>query len=128
MRDDKTFPYIELTEKHDFPGIFFKRTRKSEKNLFGPFTSASATRLAIGEIQKIFNLRTCNDVFFSNRSRACLQYQIGKCSAPCVGLVSEKEYKENVEEAKNFLDGKNKSILENFYKALPLQNKNFETF
>ena len=55
LRDDKTFPYIELTEKHDFPGIFFKRTRKSEKNLFGPFTSASATRLAISEIQKIFN-------------------------------------------------------------------------
>ena len=91
LRDDKTFPYIELTEKHDFPGIFFKRTRKSEKNLFGPFTSASATRLAISEIQKIFNLRTCNDVFFSNRSRACLQYQIGKCSGPCVGLI-EKRY------------------------------------
>ena len=69
-------------------------------------------------IQKVFQIRNCKDVNFRNRSRPCIEHQIGKCSAPCVGLISEKEYKENVEEAKNFLDGKNKSILESFYEKM----------
>ena len=67
-------------------------------------------------IQKVFQIRNCKDVNFRNRSRPCIEHQIGKCSAPCVGLISEKEYKENVDEAKNFLDGKNKSILKTFIK------------
>ena len=128
LRDDKTFPYIELTEKHDFPGIFFKRTRKSEKNLFGPFTSASATRLAIGEIQKIFNLRTCNDVFFSNRSRACLQYQIGKCSGPCVGLIEKRDYEQDVFGAKEALKGNFSKIISKLRSEMNFnsQIENFE--
>ena len=67
LRDDKTFPYIEINEKHDFPQILFKRTTKASKELYGPFTSAKGTRVAISELQNIFKLRTCNDVFFSNR-------------------------------------------------------------
>ena len=128
LRDDKTFPYIELTEKHDFPGIFFKRTRKSEKNLFGPFTSASATRLAISEIQKIFNLRTCNDVFFSNRSRACLQYQIGKCSGPCVGLIEKRDYEQDVFGAKEALKGNFSKIISKLRSEMNFnsQIENFE--
>ena len=69
-------------------------------------------------IQKVFQIRNCKDVNFRNRSRPCIEYQIGKCSAPCVGLISEKEYKQNVREAENFLNGKNKLILEDFYKKM----------
>ena len=136
LRDDKTFPYIEINTKHDFPGVFFKRTRKAEKNLFGPFVSAKGTRTAISEIQKIFSLRTCNDIFFSNRSRPCLQYQIGKCSAPCVGKISRESYLNEVDKAKSVLRGNFSDILkalkqemlklseaEEFEKALALRKK-----
>ena len=103
MRDDKTFPYIEINEKHDYPQILFKRTTKASKELYGPFTSAKGTRVAISELQNIFKLRTCNDVFFSNRSRPCLQYQIGKCSAPCVGKISQRNYLEDIKNTKKVL-------------------------
>ena len=128
LRDDKSFPYIELSEKHDYPSINFKRTRKSEKNLFGPFTSASATRLAISEIQNIFNLRTCNDVFFSNRSRACLQYQIGKCSGPCVGLIEKPDYEQDVIGAKEALKGNFSKIISKLRSEMNFnsQIENFE--
>ena len=111
LRDDKSFPYIKIDEKHDFPSITFKRTTKAEKNLFGPFISAKGTRTAITELQKILKLRTCNDVFFANRSRPCLQYQIKKCSAPCVGFISKTDYKKDIETSKSILKGNFKQIL-----------------
>ncbi|MEC7858779.1 MAG: excinuclease ABC subunit UvrC [Pseudomonadota bacterium] len=111
LRDDKSFPYIKIDEKHDFPSITFKRTTKAEKNLFGPFISAKGTRTAITELQKILKLRTCNDVFFANRSRPCLQYQIKKCSAPCVGFISKADYKKDIETSKSILKGNFKQIL-----------------
>lgn len=111
LRDDKSFPYIKIDEKHDFPSITFKRTTKVEKNLFGPFISAKGTRTAITELQKILKLRTCNDVFFANRSRPCLQYQIKKCSAPCVGFISKTDYKKDIETSKSILKGNFKQIL-----------------
>ena len=111
LRDDKSFPYIKIDENHDFPSITFKRTTKAEKNLFGPFISAKGTRTAITELQKILKLRTCNDVFFANRSRPCLQYQIKKCSAPCVGFISKADYKKDIETSKSILKGNFKQIL-----------------
>lgn len=136
LRDDKSFPYIKIDEKHDFPSITFKRTTKAEKNLFGPFISAKGTRTAITELQKILKLRTCNDVFFANRSRPCLQYQIKKCSAPCVGFISKTDYKKDIETSKSILKGNFKQILahlddemrhlsdkEEFEKAAEVKNK-----
>ena len=118
LRDDKTFPYIEINEKHNFPQILFKRTTKASKELFGPFTSAKGTRTAISELQNIFKLRTCNDVFFANRSRPCLQYQIGKCSAPCVGKISHNEYLEDIQNAKRVLKGNFSEIIKDLNSSM----------
>ena len=113
LRDDKTFPYIKIDDAHDYPSITFKRTTKAEKNLFGPFISAKGTRTAITELQKALKLRTCNDIFFSNRTRPCLQYQIGKCSAPCVGFISKNDYQKDIDTTKSILKGNFKKILKN---------------
>ncbi|MBL6693263.1 MAG: excinuclease ABC subunit UvrC [SAR86 cluster bacterium] len=118
LRDDKTFPYIEINEKHDFPQILFKRTTKASKELYGPFTSAKGTRLAISELQNIFKLRTCNDVFFSNRSRPCLQYQIGKCSAPCVDKISQSDYLEDINNTKKVLKGNFSEIIKDLKSSM----------
>ncbi len=118
FRDDKSYPMIHITSNKEFPEIYVSRKKQKEGTSFGPYANVNAMRKNIEIIQKVFQIRNCKDVNFRNRSRPCIEHQIGKCSAPCVGLISEKEYKENVDEAKNFLDGKNKSILENFYKKM----------
>ena len=94
-----------------FHQLLSNEQQKAEKNLFGPFISAKGTRTAITELQKILKLRTCNDVFFANRSRPCLQYQIKKCSAPCVGFISKTDYKKDIETSKSILKGNFKQIL-----------------
>ena len=118
FRDDKSYPMIHISSNKKFPEIYVSRRKQKEGVSFGPYANVNAMRKNIEIIQKVFQIRNCKDVNFRNRSRPCIEHQIGKCSAPCVGLISEKEYKENVEEAKNFLDGKNKSIIENFYKKM----------
>jgi len=118
FRDDKSYPMIHISSNKEFPEIYVSRKKQKEGVSFGPYANVNAMRKNIEIIQKVFQIRNCKDVNFKNRSRPCIEHQIGKCSAPCVGLISEKEYKENVEEAKNFLDGKNKSILKNFYKKM----------
>ncbi len=118
FRDDKSYPMIHISSNKEFPEIYVSRKKQKEGTSFGPYANVNAMRKNIEIIQKVFQIRNCKDVNFRNRSRPCIEHQIGKCSAPCVGLISEKEYKENVDEAKNFLDGKNKSILENFYKKM----------
>ncbi len=118
FRDDKSYPMIHISSNKEFPEIYVSRKKQKEGSSFGPYANVNAMRKNIEIIQKVFQIRNCKDVNFRNRSRPCIEHQIGKCSAPCVGLISEKEYKENVEEAKNFLDGKNKSILESFYKKM----------
>ena len=119
-----------------FHQLLSNEQQKAEKNLFGPFISAKGTRTAITELQKILKLRTCNDVFFANRSRPCLQYQIKKCSAPCVGFISKTDYKKDIETSKSILKGNFKQILahlddemrhlsdkEEFEKAAEVKNK-----
>ena len=118
FRDDKSYPMIHISSNKEFPEIYVSRKKQKEGVSFGPYANVNAMRKNIEIIQKVFQIRNCKDVNFRNRSRPCIEHQIGKCSAPCVGLISEKEYKENVEEAKNFLDGNNKSILESFYKKM----------
>ena len=104
LRDDKTYPYIYFSLDHDFPGIYSKRTKQAvNSNFFGPFVSSGAVKKSIKEIQKIFRLRNCNDSTFSNRSRPCIEFQMKRCSAPCVQKISKVDYFEDVASAKSYL-------------------------
>jgi excinuclease ABC subunit C len=111
LRDDKSFPFILLREDHEFPRIQKHRgARKARGQYYGPFASAGSVTRTLNALQKLFLLRSCTDSFFSNRSRPCLLHQIKRCSAPCVGRISEKDYAELVEDAKAFLGGKSTEV------------------
>ena len=111
LRDDKSFPYILLTGDHAFPRITKHRGAKSGKGkYFGPFVSAHAVNETITLLQKAFLLRPCSDNIFKNRSRPCLQYQIKRCSAPCVNNISADDYATLVRQAEQFLKGKSRDV------------------
>ncbi len=115
LRDDKSYPYIYASTKSAFPRLRFHRgPRKGKGRYFGPYPSTSAVRQTLNELEKLFLLRNCNDTFFRNRSRPCLQYQIKRCTAPCVGLISEEQYRKDIDAAVTFLEGKNKSVVNTF--------------
>ena len=119
LRDDKSYPYICATTSHDFPRLRFHRgARKGKDRFFGPYPSVAAVRQTLNELQKLFLIRQCRDSYFSNRSRPCLQYQIKRCSAPCVGLVSKEDYAEDVSAAIQFLEGRNQSVIDLFVKRM----------
>jgi len=106
LRDDKSFPYILIAEDHSSPQILKHRgARKRKGAYYGPFASATAVNRTLNTLQKAFLLRSCADSVFENRTRPCLLHQIKRCAAPCVGLVSETDYRDLVAEAKTFLDG-----------------------
>jgi excinuclease ABC subunit C len=106
LRDDKSYPYICLDESHDFPRLsFYRGPRKSNLKLFGPYASAGAVRETLNQLQKVFQLRQCEESYFENRSRPCLQHQIERCTAPCVGLISKEDYARDLEHAVLFLQG-----------------------
>ena len=111
LRDDKSFPFILLREDHSFPRIQKHRgARRIKGQYYGPFASAGSVTRTLNALQKLFLLRSCSDSFFANRSRPCLLYQIKRCSAPCVGRISEGDYGELVAEAKEFLAGKSTGV------------------
>lgn len=112
MRDDKSYPYIFLSDRDQWPRLAFHRgPKKAKGTYFGPFPSVHAVRDSMGFLQKTFKVRQCEDVFFKNRSRPCLQYQIKRCTAPCVNLVSEEDYAADVELTRLYLDGKADKLL-----------------
>jgi excinuclease ABC subunit C len=111
LRDDKSYPYIRLS-REDWPRVaFYRGSRNTQGRLFGPFPSAYAVRETLSLLHKLFRLRSCEDSVFRNRSRPCLQYQIGRCSAPCVGLVEPAEYSAAVRRAELFLRGRNDELV-----------------
>jgi excinuclease ABC subunit C len=111
LRDDKSFPFILLREDHPFPQVRKHRgARRAKGQYFGPFASAGSVTSTLNALQKLFLLRSCSDSFFSNRARPCLLYQIRRCSAPCVGRISEADYAELVGDAKLFLAGKSTGV------------------
>jgi excinuclease ABC subunit C len=111
LKDDKSFPYIEIDEGHDFPRIKKHRGKKKKNaTYYGPFPSSMAVKQAINSIQKVFQVRPCKDSFFKNRTRPCLEYDIKKCTAPCVNYVSKEEYSKQIDDVKKFLSGKNFEI------------------
>jgi excinuclease ABC subunit C len=113
LRDDKSYPYIYVSTEHAFPRLEFHRgPRKGKGRYFGPYPSAGAVRKTLNELQKLFLIRQCQDSFFSNRTRPCLQYQIRRCTAPCVGYIDEQRYGEDADAAILFLEGRNRSVID----------------
>ena len=113
LRDDKSYPWIVLGTDHEFPRIFFHRgARDPKKSFFGPYPSAHSVRDSINLIQKLFRIRNCEDSYFSHRNRPCLQHQIRRCTAPCVGLVSAEDYADQVNDAVLFLQGRDRTVME----------------
>lgn len=111
LRDDKSFPFILLRADHKYPRIQKHRgARKAKGNYYGPFASAGSVNTTLNALQKLFLLRSCTDSFFKNRDRPCLLYQIKRCSAPCVGRISEEDYAQLVGQAKDFLAGKSGQV------------------
>ena len=111
LRDDKSFPYIHLYVEHQFPRLeFYRGPRSAPGRYFGPFPNAGAVRDTLNQLQRLFRIRNCRDSFFANRSRPCLQHQIGRCSAPCVGLISREAYAQDIAAAVKVLDGRSDEV------------------
>ncbi len=112
LRDDKSFPYILCPAGHEYPRlVFYRGPRQRGSRQFGPFPSAYAVKEVLQHLQKVFRIRNCRDSFFANRSRPCLQYQINRCSAPCVGLIEREAYARDVEGAIGVLEGRNDEVV-----------------
>ncbi|WP_461519512.1 excinuclease ABC subunit UvrC [Porticoccus sp.] len=112
LRDDKSYPYIFLSDRDEFPRLAFHRGSKRQGgSYFGPFPSVQAVRESMSFLQKTFRVRQCEDSFFRNRSRPCLQYQIKRCTAPCVDLISAEDYQRDVRHTRMFLEGKSDGLM-----------------
>jgi excinuclease ABC subunit C len=112
LKDDKSYPYIYVSSAHSYPRIELHRGKKRNKGrYYGPYPSAAAVRESLHFLEKVFKVRQCEDSYFSNRSRPCLQYQIDRCSAPCVDFVSEQEYAQQVANTELFLRGKSQELM-----------------
>jgi excinuclease ABC subunit C len=112
LRDDKSYPYIILSCHQSYPRLGFYRGAKEKKmRYFGPYPSLTSVRETLNLLQKLFKIRSCQDSFFHNRSRPCLQYQIKRCTAPCVSLITAEDYKKDVERAVLFLEGKSQTVI-----------------
>lgn len=112
LKDDKTYPYIKLSWSDSYPRLYLSRKVRKDGGLyFGPYTSGLAVRDTIRFLNRTFKIRDCTDAVFKTRKRPCMTYQIGRCTAPCVKLISEADYRADVEGAKSFLKGENKKVL-----------------
>ena len=119
FRDDKSYPFIYLSSEDKYPRLTFHRGTKSRKGrYFGPFPSSFSVRNSLSILQKVFRVRQCEDAFFKNRTRPCLQYQINRCSGPCCGLISAEAYAEDVAHAEMFLDGKSTAVINDYAKKM----------
>ena len=130
LRDDKSYPYIFISDGQEFPRIGFHRGAKREKGrYFGPYPSSYGVRETLNLLQKIFRVRQCHDSFFRNRSRPCLQYQIKRCSGPCVGLIEPERYTADVQQAVMFMEGKSQSLVRESIKQMEQASdkQDFET-
>lgn len=129
LKDDKTYPYIKVTTGEEYPRVLFSRQMKKDKSrYFGPFTSAAAVKDTIELINKLYRLRTCNRVLPRDigLDRPCLNYHIGQCSAPCQGMITKEEYREQVDKALDFLNGNFKPILTDLQQKMEEASENLD--
>jgi len=113
LRDDKSYPFLFLSTEDDYPMLRLHRGAKRKKGrYFGPYPNAGAVRETLNLIQKVFKIRQCDDSYFANRSRPCLQYQIKRCTAPCVKLISEDDYASDIQHVVQFLEGKSQTVVQ----------------
>ena len=126
LRDDKSYPYIFLS-KHEFPNLsFYRGSKKKKGEYFGPYASVGAVRETLNLLQKTFKVRQCSESFFKNRSRPCLQYQIERCTAPCVNLISASNYAKDVDYARKFLQGKSDQVINHLVHEMEHASTNLE--
>ena len=127
LRDDKTYPYIFFSDNHEYPSIGLKRTKKAvDEKYFGPFVSSNAVKKSIKDIQKVFKLRNCSDNTFASRSRPCIEYQMKRCSAPCVGHITKNQYAEDLIEAKNYLTTSDSETIKKLEREIELFSNRLE--
>ena len=129
MRDDKSYPYIYVSSHTKYPGIAIHRgAHKKPGRYLGPYPNAGAVRETINLLQRTFKIRLCEDSYFQNRSRPCLQYQIKRCTAPCVGYISEQAYKLDIKHALLFLEGKSRQIINELISSMEkaAEKQNYE--
>ena len=130
LKDDKSYPYIYLSTEDEFPSVVYQRGKpKSKKGqFFGPYPSGWAVRDSLNLMQKVFKLRQCDNNYFRNRTRPCLQYQINRCKAPCVNLVSKEEYEQDMADTRQFLEGKSQQLIRTLIKRMEAESErlNFE--
>ncbi|MEO5703051.1 MAG: excinuclease ABC subunit UvrC [Gammaproteobacteria bacterium] len=119
LRDSKGYPYIFLSSEQTFPRLEIHRGVKREKGrYFGPYPSVGAARESLNLLQRVFRIRPCEDSFFNNRSRPCLQHQINRCSGPCVGMVDTEAYQQDIRHVIMFLEGKNHEIIDELVRRM----------
>lgn len=128
LRDDKSYPYIYLSNHSDYPSLTFRRgkSKRDKGTFFGPFPSGGAVRESLNLLQKVFRIRNCSESYFRNRTRPCLQYQINRCTAPCVGMISPEAYQQDVRRARLFLQGKNPEIIQELMDAMEQASADLE--
>ncbi|MEV8518599.1 excinuclease ABC subunit UvrC [Dyella marensis] len=127
LRDDKSYPYIYLSSKEDYPRLAFHRGAKNlPGRYFGPYPSAFAVRESLNLMQKLFKVRQCEDSYFRNRSRPCLQHQIGRCTAPCVQLIAVDDYRSDVRHAEMFLEGRSSAVIDELVASMEQASKSLE--
>lgn len=113
LRDDKSYPYIHISTDQTYPKLaFYRGAKRRTGRMFGPYPSAGSVRETLNQLQKLFRIRQCEDSYFLNRTRPCLQYQIERCTAPCVGYISPEDYQRDVEHAMLFLEGESDVVTE----------------
>ena len=127
LRDDKSFPYLLMTQDHDFPLLTKHRgAQKLKGHYFGPFANVSAVNRTLAFLQKVFMIRNCSDNVFANRKRPCLQYHIKRCTAPCVGYVSKDEYAEQIRHVLDFMQGKSQDVQKTLSKRMQAASENMD--
>lgn len=127
LRDDKSYPYVFLSSLDDFPRLGLHRgTKRAKGRYFGPYPSAGAIRESLGLLQKTFKVRQCDDSYYRNRTRPCLQYQIKRCKGPCVGLVEKQEYEEDVRHSVMFLEGRSNALADELHRKMDAAAENLD--
>ncbi len=125
LRDDKSYPYLYISSNHDFPQITFHRGAKKKKGkYFGPYPSAGAVKETLKLLQKIFPVRQCDDSYYNNRTRPCLQHQIERCTAPCVNLIDKESYAEDLKNTILFLEGNGNLLIDQLIDKMEIASKN----